>query len=336
MKRFHLNSILAAILVLLMGSCGKNEVTLQGSLSGSEGKTLIVAHRAADKAGSFLIENSVPFSSGAFTYKAITRYPTVMWIMSAADGKLLMPIYGERGDELTISGKYSEPWAWKVEGNEVMRLYCKWAKANINALMSDDPAKINAAVAECVMKIPDNRAAAFILFTRFHIAGYEKQYKALQAALKLDKDALKEMQQACMLPPAPAEPKMRAPDKLDLYSTTDSLVTVKLKGKIPTLLYFWREAPDEQTRTLLKKALDRDTLLQTVAVYMNNDTVAWHRLLRNDSISDKAVHLHALGGEINPAVRPLAVPGTPYFIVTSKTGAILYQGTDASAASAKL
>lgn len=323
-------------MLLVASGCRKNELTLSGTLSDGNGQTLRIIYRAADKEKSFLVDNPIPLEgSGSFSLKVATRYPTVLWVYSMRDGDLLMAIYAERGDELSLSGKYTEPWAWEVKGNKVMEQYGEWARANAKALKSGDAGQINAAVAAYVKEEPDSRTAAFLLFTRFTVAGHEAEYKSLVSKLDLDEDDLKEMREACLAPEQINVPAAGEFGKLRLPDTADSLISVSPAGSKATLLYFWRETPTAEIRSLIED-VNADTLRRAVSVYLDTDTVRWHQLLRTDTVLGETTALWALGGEINQAVKPLGVTGTPTLMVVDGRGKVLYRGAEADKARASV
>lgn len=325
-----LTYLVLCLLATLAAGCGKNEFTLEGSLAGGKGKSLLVVYRASDKEKDFLVENPVILEGeGSFRLKVATRYPTVLWVFASNNGELLMPIYGERGDELKLAGKYNEPWAWRVQGNDVMEEYCDWAAKNINAIMSHDAAKLNAAIASYVKEHKESRTSAFMLFTQFQAAGHETEYRQLAATLELDEDEMKEMKVACMAPEYIKAPGRFKGESLRLTGQQDTLVDVNLRGAASgTLLYLWRELPDDDVRQLLCKALG-DTCLQTVAVFLDTDTVRWHQILNADTLLRRATNLWAPGGEMQPALRPLRVNNTPCFILLSPQGDVSYRGNNA-------
>lgn len=92
-----------------------------------------------------------------------------------------------------------QPELWQVKGNEVMEQVTDWQSANQAALQSRSPQRINAAVSEFVQKNPDERAALFLLLTRYDRsadpAGYQKLLKFFT-----DEDMIEQMQFACLEP----------------------------------------------------------------------------------------------------------------------------------------
>lgn len=328
--------ILSLLGFLLLPSCGKNEFTLSGSLSDSRGKTLRVIYRAADKKRSFIEDNPVPLEAdGAFSMKGIVVFPTVLWVTDMQTGELLLPIYAERGDELTLSGKYSEPWGWTVNGNKVMERYSEWAKANAPALKSGNTAKINAAIAGYVSENPDSRTAAFLLLTRFDIRDHEAQYKSLLAKLDMDEDDLKEMQEACMAVQTASVPQVPKKFSMRLPGTADSLMNVDIAGASRTLVYFWNDSPTGEESSLIE-SLDADTARRCVSIFMDSDTVRWHNIIKNDKALKTTLPYRALGAEANPQVKAMGVTRTPYMIVVDSAGKILYHGSGAAEARSSL
>lgn len=320
----------------MLPSCGKNEFTLSGNLSDSRDKTLRVIYRAADKQRSFIEDNPVPLESdGAFSMKGIAVFPTVLWVTDMQTGELMMPIYAERGDELTLSGKYSEPWSWTVKGNKVMEQYSEWTKANAPVLKSGDSDKINAAVAGYVSENPDSRTAVFLLLTRFEIRDHESQYKSLLAKLDLDEDDLKEMKEACMAVQAVQTPKAPPKFSMRLPGIADSLMNVDLSGVSRTLVYFWHDTPTGEESALIE-SLEADSSRRCVSIFMDSDTVRWHRIIETDKALKTTRPYRALGAESNPQVKAMGVTRTPYMIVVDSAGKILYHGSGTAKARSSL
>lgn len=315
---------------LLLGACSKNELSLSGQFSDSSSRTMRIVYRAASGSGAFLIDNPVPVSQGVFSLKVVTRYPTVLWVL-ATDGSLLMPIYAEKGDDLTLAGKSEDPYTWQVKGNEVAEAYCSWVKANANVLKTNDSHQINTAVAKAVKANPDSRFAAFLLFTRFVRNGFESEFDTLRKLLKLDEDDLKEIEDATMLSPMPYTRKENAIlTDISLPTATDTLYKMSPSASKKTMLYFWRDSfgrVHSEANKLIKE-LASDTCIQIFNIYMDTDTARWHRSVRTDSVMRHTVSLWALGGEACPVIADMGVPRVPFIIVADSKGKQLYRGTN--------
>lgn len=331
----NLTYIFLLLISSLCASCTKNEVTLTGRLDNAEGRTITIVYRASDKEKSFLSEVPVPLvNDGSFTIKASTRYPTVLWLMSA-DGSVLAPLYAERGDELKVNGNYAEPWGWKFEGNKVMEQYTEWASDNRNILKSGDSEKINASITKYVKKDPKSLTAAFLVYAHFRYLGHEQEFRQVCGMLKADSDDLRLMQEACMIPAVTATPPAPTIAPFTLPAAGDTLQTVSPADARATLICFWRTKPENAMHELLSKTV-ADTTLQAVTVYMDADSFSWERIVTSDSTLKKCKALWALGAEVNDAVRKMGVPSTPYLIVTDASGKVTYRGDSPAEAESKL
>lgn len=321
--------------LVLCTACTKNELTLSGTLRDGASHSLLIVYRAADKEKSYLVEEDMKLTSaGEFTLTAQTRYPTVIWIFSET-GDMMMPIYAERGDELTLSGTYGEPYTWTVKGNEVMEQYSEWLHANEGPLRSGSVPSINKAVSQYVSKHPDSLCSAMLLYVHFTTRGHEDEFASLLKRLKIDDEELEYMRLACISMPVSTDNTTESISEITLPSIEGNISNIKAAHPGGTLLYFWRTSPDTDARALLSAAL-QDSLRQTVSIYMDTDTVSWHHSAAHDNALSRTTNLWALGGEANKELQRLGVKGDPYFIVASPTGKMLYTGSDPNAARAAL
>lgn len=329
--------LLPILALLLLTSCIKNEFTVDADLRGGGVQNLYIAYRAANSERSFVAEQAMPLSDGKFSLKGVTRYPTVMWIMSPAR-TLLYTVYIEHGDDITIRGNYDNPAMWQIEGNDVMEEYSAWAHAHEAALRSGDPARINTAVAAYVRKHPDNSLAAFLLLSHFARQGREKEFNNLWGSLK-DTDKAVQMRDAFMALPTNEDGKAAALPlmPLSLPTAADTLMTVNPSGAKGTMLYFWHEASGKihaRAKDLLCEA-DTAKGLQGADIFMDADTVQWLQTGKTAGHANRN-SLWALGGETNLALRRLGIPSTPFIIVSDSKGRQLYRGCDVSAARRQL
>lgn len=327
MNRYIIN-ILLLLLLSGISSCTKNELLLSGTFSDAPSQPLRILYRAASGNGAFIVDNPVPLTQGAFSTKAVTRYPTVIWVLSP-EGTVLMPIYAEKGDELILTGKYADPYSWQVEGNEVMKQYSVWVKTNLATLKSGVSESINAAITKAVKSNPDSRFAAFLLFTRFIRVGFEKEFSEAKKYLTLDTEDMKEIEDASLLPPVSNVAASSAGfQKLALPALADTIEVIKPSDASKTVMYFWRDGFGKKHSDMQKLIKDfaKDSTVQVANIYMDTDTASWHRLISKDTVLRKSHPLWALGGESNPEVMALGIPSVPYIIVTDSKGKQLYRG----------
>lgn len=328
--------LIFTIIPLLVCSCLKNELSIEGTLSDGQGKSLIVVYRAISKKQDFIVDQTIFIENNdRLSFKVATADPTVIWLLSGTSGELLMPIFAERGDDLKISGKYSDQIRWKVTGNKVMEQYCEWREANVNNIMSSDTGNLNSAISKYVKQNPESKTAAFILFTSFYVPGHEAEFLQLVKSLKLDEDDLSEMKKACLTPDIKTPDTKKIPAKLTLVNMNDSTVNIPLKGKEVNLLYFWTEPPSAEAKELIKSVAERENA-QATTILVNPDTMMWRSSQADLDILDKNEKLWAKQGFADPQLKPLNISALPYYLLLDKSGKVLYSGPDLHNATKKL
>ena len=83
----------------------------------------------------------------------------------------------------------------------------------------------------------------------------------------------------------------------------------------------------------LRKA-HTDKALGIIDISLDTDTLAWQSSTRNDTATWDAAW--GTGGIASAALRPLAIPRLPYFIVTDSVGSQIYRGASISQALKKI
>lgn len=333
----NLTVIICAALLFFCTSCLKNEFSLTANLTDGGTQNLTLVYRAASDKEEFVVEQTLPLSHGSFTLQGATRYPTVMWIFSSSH-KQLYAIYIERGDELTLSGKFTDPLLWQVKGNKVMEEYCSWVRSNEAVMRGGNPVQINAAIAKYVKANPDNKLAGFLLLAHFSRSGHEKEFESLLNSLK-DDDVKEKMLPAFMQMQAKSEDKnaLLPVMPITLAAPGDSMQTVNPAKAKGTVLYFWQDTstPLHQPASALIAMADSTEGLQGADIFMGADTVQW-RNVRRVRKYEPLHSLWALGAETNLSLRRLNLPDVPYIVVTDAKGNQKYRGTDAAKARAEL
>lgn len=234
--KIRLLALIGLLLSILM-ACGKNEFTLKGELSGGDASTIYMCWRATSKTRDFLATQAVPLTGSAFNVTGPVKEPTVIWVFSSGRS-LLTAIYAERGDNLTLSGKFDAPGEWRVTGNDVMEEVSDWAKANRQVLVNGDTAAVNRAIADYVRQNPGSRSALFLLLTKYVRSGDDKTFNTLLSSFK-DKEMTARMQAACLEPSdpssiiLPADRAKRINEVLEADSASSSPSTIA-SDSIPT------------------------------------------------------------------------------------------------------
>lgn len=331
--RFIPQLVILLVAAVLLSGCGKNEFSISGTLKEAGARKLTVVYTALSKKQDQLVTQQVDCRNDAFSLLCATKEPTLVWIMGP-DGTLLHVLYAEKGNKIQISGNYNSPLEWKITGNKVSERYADWMRSNVSLLTKDDPSAVNGAVAKYVKENPKDMASAVMLLTFYHRNTDEKGFNSLWASLKIsDKDKTRLLHTAMtQLDNSREKAAALTVGPLTLRARGDSIVTVSPATARATILYFWRRT-DGPHKGFLRVLASQPSDVQTADVYLEPDSVQWRYNIQNDTIRPRTP-LWAFGGEMNLSLRRLAIPETPYFIVTDRNGKQLYRGTSASDAAA--
>lgn len=330
--------LLAAVaLTCAMASCGKNEFAVSGQLKDAGNRSLTISYIALSDKQDELVTLNVPCNAGTFTLTCATRYPTIVWIMSA-DGRLLHPIYAERGDKIAITGDYATPMQWKVTGNDTSQRYSQWLAANEQILTAGNPRQVNAAVEKYVATHRDDAASALMILIDYHRNADETGFDRLWTSLTLSDDDKSRLLHVAMTELGNAETAAAALPltPISLKNRADSMVTLNPSHSRATMLYFWRRT-DGPHQGNLRMLASQPEDVQVADIFLDPDTVQWRYMTQNDTTA-RRTPLWAFGGEMNISLRRLAIPSDPFIIVADRKGRQLYRGTsptEASAAAAK-
>lgn len=303
-----------------MCSCRENSLRLEGTLKGSQGRNLTMVHRASSDKQTFLVHVPLPLSGDKFEYKAVTRYPTVVWITDAT-GALLAPVWGERGDDISIEGDYSDPWKWSIKGNPVVEEYTRFTHDNYDLLRSGSHKSLNGRLADYVKAHPKGKGTAFLLAVLYDRTLDPEGFARLWDMLDISDRERSRLLNASLIetPPGPAARLKR----FSLPDRRDTLRTVDPAAAGATVLYLWGEGYDPR----LKKRAG----VERVGIFMDLDTMRRPMVWPKEELLLEQ-NLFALGAQAHPALQELQIPSLPYYIVADKGGNIKYRGTDPAAA----
>lgn len=339
MKR--LSFILLSI-TLLFCACTKNEVKLSFSLDGVPQETLKLDYYASDKKKGWVVEEFVNVQQGNAQTILRTVNPTLVYLAPSAGSSSTVVFYAERGDEITISGKGSDPLFYKISGNDVTDDLTVWRLSATKAIAeaAADPAKgaaaLNKLVADYVKANPENPASTILLLCYYNRRadeqGFEKTRKLLQGDA-LDPTWSSLVARADMVDDSPLPTKLPASMLLKTPNGCDTLHT----GKVPSILYFYRDNAPSRTddlKTLRKLSEDyKDSASRIICdISFEPDSSSRVFKMRSDSLR-KAVRAWMPLGPSDSIARSLGVRRTPMLIVADRKGTIRYRGDDMSRAS---
>lgn len=327
--------ILAAICALICTSCIKNEFKISFELAPSSNRTYTVLYYASDSRKGWLVDNAVPINSGKGELLGITRNPTLIWIFDRQSYPAAI-IYAERGDNLKVEGKESDPASWSVSGNKISERLSGWQSDNQKILTSRDWKAINEAVAKYITSHPDDPTAAILLYAWYDRRQDERGYQKLRKKLTGDADKGKWsdlVARADML-----EQQLGSFPKSILLNTQANGADTIVAGRVPTILYFSRstvksyKSDIDEIRKLTRQY--RDSSRRVIAdISFEPDSGARYWSARRDSI-DGAVRAWMPLGLSDSLAVSMDVRRIPWWIVLDKKGHTAYRGSDAEKAAA--
>lgn len=330
---------LYVVVLLILGSCTKNEVKLTFELPKETNTACRILYYASAKNVGLYRETVVEISAGSGEIVLPVGYPTIISLFSPSQKLPGALIYAERGNKFKISGQGTAIQEWEIQGNEVTDALTEWRIENKEAILSRDrkPEALNAKVEEYVKAHPDSRAAAIILYFYFSRRGNEKTFYKLQSSLdkKILEDekfmtALSQSDLSTNLPDTPT-----IPDMIVLTGESGFADTVYLNKGNKTLLIFRTNSDadvnNDSVKSLIKRtATDSDGALKGKAVaelFIDTDSLNWRRHLRNDTINNLSRLWMPLGLADSISL-DMGVRRTPYFIIIGPKGKELYRGDD--------
>lgn len=340
---------LSILLILTTGGCIKNEFSVTFTLSPNINTNTRIAYYGADSHGGIFIESAVVISAGKGEMKGITKLPCVVYIY---EGQSVLPacvFLAERGDDIKITGEDASPLTWSVDGNKANRLITQWRMENrqtigdaVSSRGEYDAAPLNKAVAAFVKAHPDSPASIVILSSYYDAKESPSEYDALVKTLNDsgvldDYPTLMGRHDIAMMPQEGEIGVGKAVNDLIVRSYRTGADTLRLKTSNKSgLLYFWRREDENRKRDIdsLKRIVKwrGDSTRFTIAdIALEPDSAVWAFSLRADSLNS-VVRGWMPRCDADPDVMRLGITTTPWWIVTSPGGKIVYSGPDAAKA----
>ena len=270
---------------------------------------------------------------GKFMALARTGKPTVIRVYTSA-GKLLGRIIIDNGQTLNVGLNATDPTDMTADGNSDSKRLAEFLKNNAAAIKKHDTRALNLAIAEIVRKHPEWTLSALLMNDFYQSA--DDPHEALKLMASLDPDvarntgisSLRDM----LLPLSHPLDSLKI-DSLRIFTSADTLSTIRTTGRRNTLLMFTDSGirkHDSITSSL--SIISRDKNLGIVDISADKDTAAWHESLRELSENDPAniTRAWAISPYNLPELTDIPVPTLPWFILTDSTGTLVYRGSSIS------
>lgn len=345
-------TVLLTFLSLISAGCIKNQFDLKITLPVDVAATYRVAYYGSASSGGVMVETAIAIVAGKGELRGVTRNPTVVSLFFGQTAQLpSCLIYAERGDNIEMSGKEENPLGWDIKGNKVNEELTKWRLDHKDLLQNaisareddENPRKsLNAAISKYVKENPES-IESLILFTAYFDAAREPDlFKSLSAILEKGGVTGKYPELAVrqdMLTATSLSARGKGMSLKDIVvkSQWRNIDTVKLAtGKKPALIYFWRRSDDMRKANIdslkrLSSWRGDSSAMAIVDFCLDSDSTTWVYAMEGDSLK-RTLRAWAPKGVADSDLMELGVGGSPWWIVTSASGNILYSGSDASQA----
>lgn len=337
-QRMHKTILIALITLLatvISGCSGPDSFEVKGHVKGDATINL----RALYYVDGALQSSIFPADRGSFAFKGRAPEGAVVEILDN-DYRLLGRFYAENGDEIDVTIDPKSPAAMKVEkGNEAAIRWAQWLNANAKILDGRNSKAINALVAKYVKAHPQDIVSTLIVTTVYDAsADPEGASKLLSSIAPEARPTALTDAFATLLTYADTSAGKRRVSPLTLMAQGDTVTTFSPRKHRLSLLVFSDENSGRADSIVpalrrLRKA-HTDKALGIIDISLDTDTLAWQSSTRNDTATWDAAW--GTGGIASAALRPLAIPRLPYFIVTDSVGSQIYRGASISQALKKI
>lgn len=321
----YLHVILMSLLVVLTG-CGNDEefvINCEIRGLGSTGVEMYYTSRGIQHSSFHPVDGKVALHG-------VSSEPTLVEVYTM-DNQPLFSCVARNGDEISVKMEMDKPSTLKIKGNDASEQYARFVAENDSLLRSNDVAAINALVADEVRRHPDRMSSALLLVTRFNARGYELEADSLINTLKPEARAngvtgayprlvgeqVSTSARGAVKPMTIQTGRQNRRDTVVRYWPSNqsySLIVVTGNGKGDSV----RRVLRELTKSLHER---RFKALELAAM---GDSTSWAIATARDSA--KWMQGWLPGSVASPAVRALAIPSVPFFIVTDSTGRQIYRG----------
>lgn len=324
--------IISFIVLLTVMSCGSEDgFVIKCEIEGldTRGLEMVYMTRGGVSRASF---HPV---KGKVELRGASPQPTLVEVFTL-DGSLLFSCVAADGDHMEVKMKLDDPGSLTVKGQDATRDYAAFVAQHDSLLTRGTDEEVNRLIAESVRSNPKSMASTLLMVTRFRTAGYELEADSLLSEIAPEaRPALLAGSYASMVGEQVSTSARGEVKSFTFREALDSLGHDTIVRYVPSmqsyslLTFTDSRRPDSITRRLraLRKALPQRRL-KIIEISLQSDSSMWHATANKDD-SINWYRVWAPGATAGREIRRLAVPRTPFYIVTDSTGAQLYRGTSA-------
>lgn len=341
MRKYLKTLVLLLSAMLLLSGCRGKKFGIEFLLPADCNTTVRMLYYASDKQKGWIMETVASVQGGKAKAECATINPTVVYVIDHSQ-RPVIAFYAERGDNIKIESAEEDPLSWKITGNTLSERWSEWRIANIEALRSRMPDRINKAVADYVTKNPEEKLSMVLMLTSYDRAadpaGYERLWKSLKEKA-LDTELLELIGRSDQAELDLIPHEKLTPLTLRTVNGSGGVDTIDPAKAEATMILFWHSSENsrrtaiDSLRRLVREFPDSSSRL-IADICLDLDSTAWRIPLMSDSLRH-TVRGWIPRGEADLAVSRLGVRATPMFIVTDSKGTQRYSGSDAGKASAE-
>lgn len=315
-----------------VAACGSSDdFVVRGQLEGIDAQMVTLTY--FDRGGLQTI--NAQSLSGKFSLRGVASRPS-LGVLTLSDGTWLATLIVQNGEEINVEVNPDNPYAAKVSGSGASQEIGRWLNDNADALMKRDAAAVNAAVSKYVTSNPGRLSSTAILVSYFNCEGNEAAADSLFSLLTPQARPSEVVQGFNSVITAQLADAAHAPlQMMSLYELCDSLILFTPARASMSLLCFTTDdrAQLDSVRGHLRRLSREHQRKQLQLAELNTapDSATWRRSFGGDT-TGRFYRTWLPGSVAAPAVRKLAIPRMPYFVVVDSTGAQLYRGASIIAA----
>lgn len=335
MDKTLLTALFCLFSAILFGCSGPDSFEVKGHINGD----VTINLRALYYVDGALQSSIFPADRGSFSFKGRAPEGAVVEILDN-DYRLLGRFYAINGDEIYVTIDPKSSASLKVnEGSDVAVRWAQWLNANAKTLDSRNSKAINALAAKYVKAHPQDIVSTLIVTTIYDASvDPEGASKLLSSIASEARPAALTEALATLLTYADTNAGKRRVSPLTLMVQGDTVTTFSPRKHRLNLLAFSDENSGRADSIVpaLRRLRNAHTekALGIIDISLDADTLAWLSSTRNDTATWDAAW--GAGGIASAALRPLAIPRLPYFIVTDSVGSQIYRGASISQALKKI
>lgn len=325
----RLTYLLIIFTQILLVSCGDNsEFSVAGEITGMGTQNLRIFYYA-DGAVHSVTSAAL---DGKFRFSGKSRNPAIVEIFSS-NRTFIGRVLVKNGEELECRFDKNNRYNVSIKGNGTSAEWGKFLTGNATTLSSGDYRLINSAIAEYVVKHPDNLLSTILLLTEYHVPDNEQSADSLLNTINPDAcpgylvDGFRAQLAALSSDAAQGEIF-----PMNLYCSDDSLFSFNPAHSRLSVICFTASA-EERTGSIVPamhtwSETFKPSLLRIVDISLATDTATWYKTIKDDS--PQWVQCWAPGSVASHSIERLSIPRTPYFIVADSIGRQVYRGMSLS------